>query len=76
MGFCHDKYPGEWYGHHAISIMLRVIKFSYLKLFIQDLNKMYQPIPDFQICIFRDGNIYFDKLKKLAIMDGKKFQLM
>jgi len=24
MGFCHDKYPGEWYGHHAISIMLRV----------------------------------------------------
>lgn len=25
MGFCHDKLPGEWYGPHAISIMLRVI---------------------------------------------------
>lgn len=33
MGFCHDKVPGEWYGPHAISIMLRVI-LSIIKLFI------------------------------------------
>ncbi|CDW79449.1 UNKNOWN [Stylonychia lemnae] len=63
MGFCHDKYPSEWYGHHAMSIMMR------------DLNKMYQPVHDFQICIYRDGNIYYDKLKKLAITDGQKFQI-
>ena len=24
IGLCHDKLPGEWYGPHAISIMLRV----------------------------------------------------
>lgn len=25
IGFCHDKLPGEWYGPHAISLMLKVI---------------------------------------------------
>lgn len=24
MGFCHNKFPGEWYGPHAITIMLKV----------------------------------------------------
>lgn len=24
IGLCHEKIPGEWYGPHAISIMLRV----------------------------------------------------
>ena len=24
MGYCHKKLPGEWYGPHAITIMLKV----------------------------------------------------
>ncbi len=24
MGFCNGKFPGEWYGPHAISLMLKV----------------------------------------------------
>ncbi len=27
IGCCHEKYPGEWYGPHAISLMLKVTKF-------------------------------------------------
>jgi hypothetical protein len=26
MGLCHGKLPGEWYGPHAISTMLKVLK--------------------------------------------------
>ncbi len=63
IGYCHEKYPGEWYGPHAISLMLK------------DLNKIYQPVENFQICMFHDGNIYYDKIKRMAIMDGKAFQL-
>ena len=29
MGFCHNKLPGEWYGPHAITIMLRVNNIYY-----------------------------------------------
>jgi hypothetical protein len=25
IGFCHNKLPGEWYGPHAISLMLKVL---------------------------------------------------
>lgn len=55
MGLCHEKLPGEWYGPHAIAIMLK------------DLNKLYKPFKKFEICLFHDGNIYFDKIKKLAM---------
>ncbi len=55
MGLCHGKMPGEWYGPHAIANMLK------------DLNKLYVPFKKFQICLFHDGNIYFDKIKKLAL---------
>jgi len=24
IGYCHSKLPGEWYGPHAISLMLKV----------------------------------------------------
>lgn len=54
MGLCHGKLPGEWYGPHAIAVMLK------------DLNKLYRPFNNFQVCIFHDGNIYFDKIKRLA----------
>lgn len=63
MGFCHKKYPGEWYGPHAITIMLK------------DLNKLYQPAKNFQICIFHDGNVYYDKIHRLAHTDGRLNQL-
>jgi hypothetical protein len=33
MGFCHDKIPGDWYGPHAITVMLRV-KIEKIKLTI------------------------------------------
>lgn len=26
MGLCHNKFPGEWYGPHAIAVMLKVTK--------------------------------------------------
>eukprot|EP00347_Sterkiella_histriomuscorum_P008343 403345460 len=63
MGFCHDKLPGEWYGPHALTIMLR------------DLNRIYQPVENFQVCMFRDGNVYYDKIMKTAITDGKAYQI-
>lgn len=50
MGLAHRKLPGEWYGPSAISVM------------IKDLNKLYQPCEDFQLCLFHDGNIYLDKI--------------
>lgn len=55
MGLCHGKLPGEWYGPHAIGVMLK------------ELNKLYRPFDRFQICLFHDGNIYFDKIKKIAM---------
>lgn len=54
MGLAYGKLPGEWYGPHAISLVLN------------QLNKMYQPVDNFQICMFKDGNVYLDKIRKLA----------
>ena len=54
MGFANNKLPGEWYGPHAISLMLK------------DLNKMFTPVRNFEICVFNDGAIYYDKILKLA----------
>lgn len=54
MGLCHGKLPGEWYGPNAIAVMLK------------DLNKLYRPFNNFQVCVFHDGNIYYDKIVKLA----------
>lgn len=68
MGLCHNKLPGEWYGPHAIAIMMKVKIIKISKNF-QDLNKLYRPFNDFQVCVFHDGNIYFDKIKKLAFQN-------
>jgi len=46
--------PGEWYGPHAIAIILK------------DLNKMFQPFDDFKLCVFHDASIYFSKLERLG----------
>lgn len=65
MGFANGKFPGEWYGPHAISLMLRVSIHLFLN-YIQDLNKLFCPVKNFEICIFNDGAIYYDKIMKLA----------
>ena len=41
---------------------------------MKDLNKVYQPVKNFQVCVFHDGNIYYDKIKKIAVKDGRSYQ--
>ena len=38
-------YPGEWYGINTASHIF------------QTLLKQYNPVKDFRICVFHDGNI-------------------
>jgi len=45
--------PGEWYGPHMISIVFR------------NLNKQYQPIPEFAIHVCLDSNIIFEEIDAL-----------
>ncbi len=30
MGLCHNKMPGEWYGPHAIAIMMKVHNLKFI----------------------------------------------
>ena len=52
MGYCHNKLPGEWYGPHAISIMLRVINLCSLTLFLRILTKYINPVKTFKYVCF------------------------
>lgn len=54
MGLIFDRFPGEWHGNKSISLV-----FSHL-------NKIYKPIPDFEICLYGNDAIYYDKIKKKA----------
>jgi len=54
MALIFDKYPGEWHGNKSISLV-----FSHL-------NKIYKPLLNFEICLFGDETIYFDKIEKKA----------
>lgn len=54
IGYAHSKLPGEWYGPSSISVMLR------------DLNKIFKPLNNFEICLFNEGSIYLDKVQKLG----------
>jgi hypothetical protein len=54
MSLIFDKHPGEWHGNKSISMV-----FSHL-------NKIYNPIQNFEICLFGDETIYFDKIEKFA----------
>lgn len=52
MSLIFDKHPGEWHGNKSISLV-----FSHL-------FKVYRPIERFEICIFGDESVYFDKIEK------------
>jgi hypothetical protein len=47
-------YPGQWYGINSMSLVM------------EQLCKLHQPIPNFAICTFQDGNIDFSKIEKTA----------
>lgn len=52
MSLVFDRYPGEWHGNKSISVV-----FSHL-------FKIYNPIPNFEICLFGDESIFLDKIVK------------
>jgi hypothetical protein len=54
MSLIFDKHPGEWHGNKSISLV-----FSHL-------FKIYKPIKKFEICLFGDESVYFDKIEKTA----------
>ena len=56
MALIFDRYPGEWHGNKSISLV-----FSHL-------NKVYQPIDNFEVCLFGDDSVFFDKIYKKATM--------
>lgn len=43
-------FPGQWYGINCMSLVM------------ESLVRKYDPIPNFNICCFQDGNINFDKI--------------
>jgi len=61
MGLIYDKYPGEWYGPSSISNVFK------------DLNKVYKPYEDFEVCNFGDGVVYFDKLRKIGCRNPRNY---
>lgn len=50
MSLIFDRHPGEWHGNKSISLV-----FSHL-------FKIYKPVRNFEICLFGDESIYFDKI--------------
>jgi len=54
MALIFDRYPGEWHGNKSISLV-----FSHL-------NKIYRPINNFEVCVFGDDTVFFDKVLKKA----------
>ena len=61
MSLLYNKYPGEWHGPGSISNVMK------------DLNKLYQPVEDFQIVHFNDGMLYYDKILKAARAEPRKY---
>ena len=55
MALIFDRYPGEWHGNKSISLV-----FSHL-------NKIYRPINNFEVCVFGDDTVFFDKIRWLVI---------
>ena len=48
------KLPGDWYGVNTICNLF------------EKLNERYQPVKQFKICNFQDGNIICDRIKACA----------
>ena len=64
MGLVHNKFPGEWYGPSSISIVLKDLN-----------NRVFKPYSDFQVCLFSDGNIYLEKVKRIGCKEPKFWML-
>jgi hypothetical protein len=43
-------FPGQWYGINCMSLVM------------ESLVRKYDPVPNFTICTFQDGNIDFGKI--------------
>lgn len=54
MALIFDRYPGEWHGNKSISLV-----FSHL-------NKIYRPVNNFEVCLFGDDTVFFDKIERKA----------
>ena len=59
MSLVFDKNPGEWHGNKSISLV-----FSHL-------NKIYNPNDNFEVCLFGDETIYWDKVEKMGFKTEK-----
>lgn len=55
MGLVHNKFPGEWYGPSSASLVFKDLN-----------NHVFKPYNNFEVCLFPDGNVYLDKVKKFG----------
>lgn len=46
----YGVFPGQWYGINCMSVIM------------ESLVKKFNPVPNFTICTFQDGNINFNKI--------------
>jgi hypothetical protein len=53
-GLKYGKLPGDWYGVGAISNI------------IETLTERYEPVPNFRICVFQEGNIILEDIESRA----------
>jgi Peptidase family C54 len=53
-GLKYGKLPGDWYGVGAISNI------------IETLTERYEPVANFKICVFQEGNIILEDIESRA----------
>jgi hypothetical protein len=51
----YGKLPGDWYGVGAISNI------------IETLTERFEPVPNFKICVFQEGNIILEDIESRAM---------
>lgn len=54
-GLKYGKLPGDWYGVGAISNI------------IETLTERFEPVPNFKICVFQEGNIILEDIESRAM---------
>ena len=54
-GLKFGNLPGDWYGVGAIANI------------IETLTERYEPVQNFKICVFQDGNIIFEDIESRAM---------
>lgn len=52
MSLIYERYPGEWHGNNSISLVFN------------QLMKIYNPVPNFRICLFGSETVIFEKIEK------------